>query len=231
MGFLVSFNSWGFIQGFGAFQTYYVTALQEAPSTISWIGSVQILLLFFLGIPAGRAVDAGYFRAVFIAGLVVQLLGVFLTSVSKKYWQVFLTQGICQGIGNGLQYVPAMSLLSTYFSKNTSLAIGIAATGTTVGGMVLPVMVQQLLPKVGFAWTVRSLGLVMAFGGTTAAIVLEPRVPPRHSGPLVEWSAFSERPFLLFCIAMFFNFWGGFFPLFYVSIFMQSSILLRAETA
>jgi MFS family permease len=184
------------------FQTYYTATLHESASTISWIGSVQIFLLFILGPFAGRATDAGYFRPVFIFGLVLQLLGVFMTSISTKYWQIFLAQGICQGFGNGMQFVPTMSLLSTYFAKNRSFAIGIAATGATTGGMVMPAMVQQLLPKIGFGWTVRALGLVMLVLGTTAALFLKTRIPPRKGGPLVEWSAFAEPPFLLFCIGM-----------------------------
>jgi MFS family permease len=192
----------GYIQTFGVFQTYYTATLREPVSTISWIGSIQIFLLFILGPLAGRATDAGYFRPVFISGLVLQLLGVFMTSISSKYWQIFLAQGVCQGLGNGLQFVPTMSLLSTYFAKNRAFAIGIAATGATTGGMVMPAMVQQLLPKIGFGWTVRALGLVMLVLGATAAYFLKTRIPPRKAGPLVEWSAFTEPPFVLFCIGM-----------------------------
>jgi MFS family permease len=184
------------------FQTYYTATLHESASSVSWIGSVQIFLLFILGPLAGRATDAGYFRPIFIFGLVLQLLGVFMTSVSTTYWQIFLAQGVCQGLGNGMQFVPTMSLLSTYFSKNRSFAIGIAATGATTGGMVMPAMVQQLLPKIGFAWTVRALGLVIFVLGTTAALLLKTRIPPRKAGPLVEWAAFTEPSFLLFCIGM-----------------------------
>jgi MFS family permease len=109
-----------------------------------------------------------------------------------------------------------MSLLSTYFSKNRAFAIGIAATGATTGGMVMPAMVQQLLPKIGFGWTVRALGLVIAVLGVTAAIFLKTRIPPRKAGPLIEWTAFTELPFSLFCIGMFLNFWAVYFGFYYV---------------
>ena len=78
-------------------------------------------------------------------------------------------------------------------------------------------MVQQLLPEIGFGWSVRALGLVVAVLGISAAIVLRTRVPPRKTGPLVEWAAFKEPPFALFSIAMFLNFWGVYFPFIYVS--------------
>ena len=41
---LTVFNTWGYINSFGVFQTYYVITLEEPPSAISWVGSVQIFL-------------------------------------------------------------------------------------------------------------------------------------------------------------------------------------------
>lgn len=85
-----------------------------------------------------------------------------MTSLSTKYWQIFLSQGIATGLGNGLLFCPCLAILSTYFSSKRALAIGIGASGSATGGLVFPVIVQQLLPKIGFAWTVRVLGFVVS---------------------------------------------------------------------
>lgn len=66
--------------------------------------------------------------------------------------------------------------------------MGTAATGTKFGSIVVPVMVQQLLPIVGFAWTVRSFGLVMPILGPAAAIGLRMRVPPRKGDVIANRS-------------------------------------------
>ena len=95
--FIVVLNTWGYINSFGVFQTYYVTALSHSLSDVSWIGSVQIFLLFFIGSFSGRATDAGYFRAALLSGTVLMLLGVFMSSLTTQYWQLFLAQGICVG--------------------------------------------------------------------------------------------------------------------------------------
>lgn len=71
------------------------------------------------------------------------------------YYELFLAQGLCTGIGNGLLFCPSLSILSTYFLKNRGIAIGLAATGTATGGIIFPIVAQQLLPKIGFGWTVR----------------------------------------------------------------------------
>lgn len=85
MGHLVVFNTWGYIISFGVFQSYYVTTLNHPPSDVSWVGSVQIFLLFFIGTFSGRATDYGLFRATFLLGSFFLLLGVFMTSLSTRY--------------------------------------------------------------------------------------------------------------------------------------------------
>ncbi|KAL8755352.1 MAG: hypothetical protein Q9199_003702 [Rusavskia elegans] len=219
MGHLIVFNTWGYIISFGVFQPYYVTTLNHPPSDISWIGSVQIFLLFFIGTVSGRSSDAGLFRPTFVLATVFLLVGVFMTSLSTTYWQLFLAQGICTGIGNGLIFCPALSLLSTYFSSKRALAIGFAASGAATGGLVFPVIVQQLLPKVGFGWTVRVLGFVMLVLQVIAFLFLKPRIPPRKTGPLVELAAFRELPYTLFSIGMFLSFWGLYFAFYYIGSF------------
>lgn len=152
---LVIMNTWGFVNSFGAFQTYYTVILPNVPpSTISWIGSVQAFLMFFLGAFSGRALDAGYFVPTVIVGIIFQLVGIFTLSFATKYWHLFLTQGVLTGIGGGIFFCPVMGLLSTYFLKRRGLALGIATSGNSVGGIVYPVIVRQLLPKIGFGWTV-----------------------------------------------------------------------------
>ena len=224
MGHMVVFNVWGYINSFGVFQAYYVSTLKQSPSAISWVGSVQIFLLFFIGTFSGRATDYGLFRAVFMLGCFFFLLGVFMTSLSTQYWHLFLAQGVCTGIGNGLIFCPALALLSTYFTTKRAVAIAIAASGTATGGLVFPVIVQQLLPRIGFPWTVRVLGFVMLAFFLVAGCFLRTRLPPRKTGAIVEWSAFTELPYLLYSIGMFLVFWALYFGFFYLPSFGRDII-------
>lgn len=197
---LVIFSMWGYINSFGVFQTYYINVLDQSPSDISWIGSVQVFLLFFIGTFSGRATDADYFRHVFAVGTFLILLGVFMTSICTTYWQLFLAQGICTSIGNGLLFCPTLAILPIYFSKNR---VGLAASGTTTGGMIIPGLFEGLLPRIGFGWTLFVLGLIMLVFQVLCLILSRTRVPPRSFGPLVEFSAFREVPYLLFAIGLF----------------------------
>src|SRR4051812_3571672 len=195
-------NTWGVINSFGVFQTYYTSSLSQPPSSISWVGSIQVFLLFFIGTFTGRLTDAGYFHLIFFLGSFVGIFGVFMTSLSTTYWQLFLAQGVCCGLGNGMLFCPSLSLLSTYFSKKRSLAIGIAAAGSATGGMIFPAMVQQLLPRVGFPWTMRAVGFIQLFCLLVCILGMRTRIPPRRSGALVDWASFKEAPYSLFAIGM-----------------------------
>ncbi|GME43536.1 MFS transporter [Neofusicoccum parvum] len=229
MGHLVLINGWGYLSSFGLFQSYYTTSLSVSASAISWIGSVQIFLVYLVGTFSGRALDAGYFHIVLALGSLLQVLGVFMSSVSTQYWQLFLSQGICKGLGDGLVFCPTVSLVATYFSKRRSLAMACTASGGATGGIIFPLVAQQLLPKVGFGWTVRTMGFVILFNAVIVVSIARVRLPPRKTGPLVEWSAFREPSYTLFCIGMFFNLWAVYFAYFYISTFAKTIIGVSAS--
>ncbi|KAF7117319.1 hypothetical protein CNMCM5793_006068 [Aspergillus hiratsukae] len=216
-GHLIVFNVWGYINSYGIFQAYYVTALDRNASDISWVGSLQIFFVYFLGTFSGRATDAGYLRTVLVVGLFLQLLGVFMTSLSSSYSQLLLSQGVCQGIGDGLLFCPIVALMSTYFSRKRTLAISISACGAATGGLVFPAIAQQLLHRVGFAWTVRVMGFVILFNAVLILAFVRQRLPPRKTGPLIEWAAFTEVPYTVFALGTFFCFWAVYYAYSYVS--------------
>lgn len=111
---LAIFVTWGYLNSFGSFQTYYEQTMPEtSPSVISWIGSLQIWLTMFGGVFTGRLLDAGFFVPTFFVGAVLQVLGMFLMSICTKYWQFMLTQGFLTGLGGGIFFTPALSLVST----------------------------------------------------------------------------------------------------------------------
>ncbi|KAL6828888.1 putative translation releasing factor RF-1 [Trichoderma sp. SZMC 28015] len=214
-GHLVVFNTWGYIISFGIFQPYYMEMLNLPASAVSWIGSIQTCLLFLIGTFSGRAFDAGYTRTFLIIGFIMQVVGIFTTSVSTTYWQLFLAQGICQGLGCGLVFAPTIANMSTYFSKKKILALSAAACGGGTGGVVFPLIAQQLIPKVGFRWTVRVMGFVVLASSFIIISLMRTRLPPRKAGPLVDWSAFKELTYVLFAISMFITLWATYFAYYY----------------
>ena len=218
MGHLVLINGWGYLTSFGIFQSYYLTTLRIGPSAISWIGSVQIFLVYFVGTFSGRALDAGYYRIVLATGCLLQVLAVFMTSISSEYWQLFLAQGICKGLGDGFVFCPTVALVATYFTKKRALAMACTASGGATGGIIFPLIARQLLPRIGFGWTVRVMAFVILFNSVIVLSIARVRLIPRKLGPLVEWNAFKELHYTIFCLGMFLSLWAVYFAYFFVRV-------------
>lgn len=81
-----------------------------------------------------------------------------------------------------------------------------------------PVLVRELLPKIGFAWTTRVLGFLNLGLLAIAFTFMRPRLPPRSTGPVVDWKAFSEPVFVLFVAGIFFVLWNVYFTFYYVRL-------------
>jgi MFS family permease len=225
---LVGFSTWGFLNTFGILQTYYAATLSLPPSTVSWIGSIQAFFLFFSATFSGRLTDAGYFHQTFCLGTVIHLLGIFGASFSTTYWQLFLSHGVCCGIGGGLIFCPALSVCATYFKKRQPLVMALCAAGTSTGGLVYAAVLQQLMPRLGFAWSMRVVGFIIAASLIPANFIIRPRRMKRSKGPIVEWSAFQDKQYSLFTVGMFFVMTGMWFPVYFVSFSLQFMLGLHA---
>lgn len=114
--------------------------------------------------------------------------------------------------------------MPTYFTSKRSIALGIGACGSASGGLIFPAVVMRLLPRVGYPWTMRTLGFITLSTLTPCLFGLKQRLPPRKSGPLIELKAFKELPYALFAIGMFLNFWGLYIGFFYVGSFARNVI-------
>lgn len=155
--------SWGLINSFGVYQTYYETDLlrSSTSSDISWIGSLQGALLNMGGLVSGPLFDAGHFRALTISGSALVVLGLFMTSLCETYWQVLLAQGVAVGVGCGLLFLPSAAILSQYFARRRALALGLQSSGSPVGGIVFSILFSRLQPRIGFGWATRVLAFIL----------------------------------------------------------------------
>ncbi|KZT02251.1 MFS general substrate transporter [Laetiporus sulphureus 93-53] len=231
--FFLFFNSWGIINTFGAFQTYYEGNLLSAysPSTISWVGSIQGFLLLVIGVMTGPIFDMGYFHSLIAVGSFMVVFGMMMTSLATEYYQIFLAQGLCVGLGAGCLFVPSVVILATYFKKKRSFATGLATSGSSIGGVIYPTVFHQLQPKIGFGWATRIIGFIALATLSICFIIMRTRGHPPAKRQLIDKSAWKELPYPLFTLASFFAFVGLYIPFFYISAFAQGKTGASAELA
>jgi hypothetical protein len=84
--FILFFNTWGAMNTFGVFQTYYESGalFNESSSNIAWIGSIQSFCLQVMGLFAGPVYDRGGFRILIIVGSCGVVLGYMLLSLVSR---------------------------------------------------------------------------------------------------------------------------------------------------
>ncbi|WPH02835.1 Hypothetical protein R9X50_00570300 [Acrodontium crateriforme] len=218
--FFLFFNSWGIVNTFGVYQTFYETGIlaSSSPSAISWIGSIQGFLLMMVGSITGPIYDAGYVHHLLLTGSFLVVLGQMMLSLCTEYWQVMLAQGVTIGIGAGCLFVPAVAILSTYFSTHIALAMGIAAAGSSFGGVIYPIIFFNLYqePGIGFPWATRVIGFIALATLIVSNAVMKVRVLPAGRRKFFDWTALTEVPYVTFVLGGFLSFIGLYAPFFYV---------------
>jgi MFS family permease len=217
-GFFALFNSWGVVNAFGAYESYYQSVLlsHESPSTIAWIGSIQGFFVIAGTVVGGRMVDAGYIKTLLLTGTFLITFGMMMASLSREFYQLFLAQGICTGLGCSCMFVAAVGVVASYFSKKRSFALGIMASGSSVGGVIYPIMVRELILRLGFPWATRVVAFTLLGTSAIPCVLLTPRLPPRKSGPLLDYPSFKDVAFIYYTIGCCFGFVGLYIPIFFI---------------
>ncbi|KAJ3993903.1 major facilitator superfamily domain-containing protein [Lentinula boryana] len=214
--------SLGYMTSWGVFQSYYEQTLlkDHTPSSIAWIGSLQLCLVFLPGLVSGRLFDLGIFKLPFVAASALLVTATFLVGECTQYWQFVLCQGLATGLGVGMIFGPSLSVLGHWFKRKRGAAMGLTAVGSSVGGTVLPIATRKLIPAVGFTWTMRILAFILLFSLSVPCFTLARRLPPKTvSGGLFNFRAFRDSPpFSVYCTGVVFLFLGLFTVLTYIDI-------------
>ncbi|TRX89970.1 hypothetical protein FHL15_009071 [Xylaria flabelliformis] len=221
-GWCCSFSSPGWINSVGGFQQYYAVGplKQYTSSEIAWIPSLQLFFLFALGPFVGIIFDRYGPRPLLIGGTLFHVVGLMLASLAKTYYQFILTQGVVSAIGVACIYSPAVACVSTWFAKKRGTAMGIMVTGSSVGGVVFPIMISRLIDSVGYPWAIRSAGFLILGLQVIAICTVRTRTKPvpkkMPTGRLA--APFKEFPFVLLLLGIFVLTYGIFIPIVYLAV-------------
>lgn len=135
-------------------------------------------------------------------------------------------------------FCPAIATVSWYFNKNKGLAMGITVGGSSAGGVIWPIVINQLLNKyrVTFGWTLRIVGFIMLPLLLLAIQTIRvPRKAGHHESSSQESSQRQDKgdqkshvmavirntTFLLLCAGLAICYLGMFSPFFYVTSYAK----------
>jgi MFS family permease len=98
-------------------------------------------------------------RRVLLIGITSVAVGFILLSFSQAMWQMTLIFGTFMTVGQFF-YGPVISgvLVGRWFRQNPGVAFGISATGSSLGGVFCPTLIQHLIEDMGWRMTLLAIG-------------------------------------------------------------------------
>lgn len=140
-----------------------------------------------------------------------------MLSICNAYWQMMLVQGVLMGIVMGFLQLPALAAVLQYFDKHRAAALGVVVSGSSIGGIVIPIALSKMLnsSSLGFGWSVRIIGFLMIPLMVFSCVVIKSRLPSRTTTFIIA-SAYTQPRFILLILALFFIFIGMFTPIFFI---------------
>jgi MFS family permease len=150
-----------------------------------------------------------------------------------------LSIGILSGAGSSLLFTPAVSSIGHYFLARRALATGIAATGGATGGIIFPLMLQSMFPKIGFAWSIRVLALIDAFLCLASVFLVRSNRVNSSTAPkarsikeyLPDLRILKKASFAWTTAGVFFMEWGLFIPIAYIASFATQTGAMSVNSA
>ncbi|CAM6119082.1 unnamed protein product [Calypogeia fissa] len=224
---LVVFGSWcallaalGTVNSAGSFQSYFMTHQLSAysPGEVGWIFSVYAFLAFFGGVVVGPVFDKYGPRWLILVGSIGICVSMFLLGICKQYWQFMVFFAVLGGASSSLLFNPAVAAVGHYFSKRRANATGIAISSGAIAGVVFPLMLEDLIPKVGFPWSTRIIGFIYVCVSVIACTLIRSRLPPKeNTNAAPDLRIFRDPAFALTALALYLFQWAFFVPLSYIS--------------
>jgi MFS family permease len=168
VAFFVDFVAVGFFfYSFGVFFKAIAAEFGDSRLGVS-LGFTATNIVGAIAAPLlGRALDIYPLRRIIALGCISMTIGFLLLSQVTTQMEFYLVLGIFIGFGaSSMGGLATAKLIANWFNKRRGRALGIAATGISVSGVVMPFVSAALIDN--FGWR---MGFV-AYGCFTGLVVL-----------------------------------------------------------
>ena len=159
----------------------------------SWASAAFFVLFGLAGVPISRWIAERDPRPVMLAGGALGGLALLGLGVAERPWQLF---GVFSALGvafAAISFIPGTVLVNRWFVRRRSMALALATTGLSIGGIVITPATARAIEQMGLAevtpwlaaiWTLGVVVLVaVAVRPWPEAYGLAPDGDPVPSGP------------------------------------------------
>ena len=177
----------GVAYSFAAFFESFAREFDAQRADVSLVFGLCGLIYFVLGVGGGMLADRFGPRVTCVSGMVLIATGLLGTSLSGSMGAVYLSYGVCIGLGIALVYTPAIGCVQPWFKRRRGLASGIASAGIGAGTLVVPLVASGLIAALPWRDAMRLMALGVLVLGVGCAWLM--RRAPVASASLAGASA------------------------------------------
>lgn len=169
----------GTTYAFGAFFDAMKEEFNAGRSATALVFSLTLFLFFGFGAVSGPLADRFGPRKMLGVGAVLFVGGLLVTSRAHSLTVGYLSYSLGIGLGAGCWITPLLATVAAWFDRRRSIALGIAATGSGLGTLVLSPTAARLIDAYGWRQAYVILAIIAAIGLSLAMTVIRrPPVPP-----------------------------------------------------
>jgi len=210
--FFINAHTWGINSSYGVFLAYYL-ANDYYPGAsaleLAFVGGLSISQALMVSPLATYTTRVYGTRTTLLIGVALEVLALIGASFTHQIWQLFLSQGVCFGLGMGFLFVGSVGIVPQWFTKKRSLANGIGTAGSGLGGMMYSLATNAMIDSLGVEWAFRILGILACVVNVICALLIRDRNKAIGSIQLAfDYTLFKRREFWLLLGWGFFSMMG-----------------------
>lgn len=184
---LVTSSGLGFY-GLAVYLNSFSTEKGWPVASISLATTLFFLVSGFAGLYVARALARYDVRAVVVAGGLLGGAALGVLGQVNERWQLYVVYSVFAVGWSAAGLVPATTVITRWFHVRRSVALSVASTGLSVGGIVLTPFTKWLLDAVGLAAGTPWLAVIWVVGIVPVALLMI-RPDPQRLG----WLPDGER--------------------------------------
>lgn len=200
--FALNFCTWGSNAGYAVYLAHYLSNDTFKGGTKEGYAAI-----------GGLAFGSGFLFAFFVnyfmiktsarvsiaVGITLQGSAMLLAAFSTKLWQIFMTQGVMASFGMAFTSIPATVIVAPWFRKKRTLALGIGAAGSGMGGVMFNLAMQKIIEVKSLRWALITQCIIYSSIGCIACLLVRTRqdVVNKSSNSAPKYFEFSLFKYLL----------------------------------
>ena len=146
----------------------YLNALAAKPPFTVGIASISVSIFFLTGGVTGlfvaRWVEDYDPRISITAGAVMSFISLSLIAYVETTLQLFFVYGLFGAGFSASSLIPATTLVTRWFKKRRAMALSIASTGLSLGGVILTPLSILMVDSLGFNIAAPLIGVIYLLG-------------------------------------------------------------------